>query len=233
MAGRTGPGSTAVSRYPLSPYPQPRSELTIVCIGMATRMMQLLCAMHKPADLTDLQLECLNRNFWSCYVMDRLVVCGKPQPLTLPLDSMEIHWPVGQRDFAFGQASVRTYPKRTNANIPCDDMDDYYKLLVQGFDIWAQILQWVTGGGRRRPDLCPEGGAIWEGGSTWRRLYDRLKGWRGSHGRRIRFPDTAVEVHVSLGHGQAFAYINLVYYLRYVITPPSTPSAFEDETSYG
>lgn len=183
---------------------------------MATRMMQLLCAMHKPTDLTDLQLECLNRTFWSCYVMDRLVVCGKPQPLTLPLDSMEIHWPVGQRDFAFGQASVRTYPNRTNVNTPCDDMDDYYKLLVQGFDIWAQILQWVTGGGRRRPDLCPEGGAIWEGASAWRGLYDRLQGWRGSHGRRIRFPDTAVEVHVSLGHGQAFAYINLVYYLRYV-----------------
>jgi hypothetical protein len=77
-------------------------------------MVQLLHTMSKSGDPTDLQLECLNRTFWSCYVMDRLIVCGKPQPLTLPLDDMEIRWPVGQRDFAFGHIPERPYPTKTD-----------------------------------------------------------------------------------------------------------------------
>lgn len=185
-------------------------------------MMQLLNTMPKSGEVTHLQLECLNRTFWCCYVMDRLIVCGKAQPLTLPLSSMDIPWPVGQRDFAFGQASARTYPSSTSRDVPCDDIDDHYRLLLQGYDIGAQILRWVTGGGRRRPDLCPEGGVIWLEKSTWWSHYSRLQLWRASQGSRIRFPDTPIEAHVSLGHGYAFAYINVLYYLRYGPSLPPT-----------
>jgi hypothetical protein len=181
-------------------------------------MMQLLDSMPKRGNITDLQLECLNRTFWGCFVMDRLVFCGKSQPPSLPLHSMETHWPVGQRDFAFGQACGQTYltggHEKPAENAICNDIDGYYALLVKGYDIWAQILKWITGGGRRRPDLCAGNGIPWSGKSTWRSLYDQLQVWRRSHGSRIRFPDSPVEVHISLGHGHAFAYINLLYYIR-------------------
>ena len=181
--------------------------------GMATRMMQLLNTLPKPEEVTPLQHECLNRTFWGCYVIDRLIVCGKPQPLTLPLESMEIHWPIGQRDFAFGQAESRVYPRTTAPDDMCEDMDGYYRLLIEGYEVATQILRWVTSGGRRRPNVCPAGGNIWSEGSTWKSLYDRLQAWRARQGPRIRFPDTAIEVHVSLGQGYACAYINLMYYV--------------------
>ncbi|KAL7799799.1 hypothetical protein V8C37DRAFT_92584 [Trichoderma ceciliae] len=211
--------------------------------GMAIRSVQLLSATPKPRDATELQGEIQNRTFWACFVMDRLVFCGKPQPLALPLLSVEAHWPVGQRDYAFGHISSLTYPKTgrgaTMNHTQFDDLDRVYFLLVQGYDIWSKILQWIAGGGRRRPPSArQQTEAPWADGSTWRSLYDELQGWRGQHGTSIRFPDTAVEVHVSLGQAHGFAYLNLIYhlcrlflgreYIPFLPTPTSEPSGPAD-----
>jgi hypothetical protein len=196
--------------------------------GMATRMMQLLSSMPEPASYSQLQQEIHNRTLWSCCVLDRLIFCGKPQPPMLALDSIDTHWPSRGTDFAFGQSSNKSYPsdKESLSHFSIvGDIDDYYALLIQGFDIWSDILKWIVSGGRRHPKVILSKEAPWMEGSTWRSMQSRLQKWRQRHGGRIRFPEASVEAHVSLGvgNGEAFAYINLVYHLRYVtieIRPP-------------
>ncbi|KAK0762781.1 hypothetical protein N5P37_005599 [Trichoderma harzianum] len=206
--------------------------------GMAIRSAQLLSALPKQRDITELQSEVLNRTFWACFVMDRLVFCGKPQPLALPLRSVDVHWPIGQRDFAFGQTTSRIYPNvehgRINDHAKYHDLDRVYNLIVQGYDVWSKILQWIAGGGRRRPSTRQQIVCPWEPGSIWLSLYDELQEWRGRHEISIRFPDTALEVHASLGQAHSFAYLNLIYhlcrlflgreYIPFLPTPTSQPS---------
>ncbi|KAL7949243.1 hypothetical protein V8C42DRAFT_310372 [Trichoderma barbatum] len=206
--------------------------------GMAIRSVQLLNALPKPRDITALQREIQNRTFWACFVMDRLVFCGKPQPLALPLPSVEVHWPVGQRDFAFGQMSSRFYPKIEHGasmdGAEYSDLDKVYTLIVQGYDVWSKILQWIAGGGRRRLSVQQQILPPWERGSIWRSLSDELHEWRERHDNSIQFPETAVEVHASLGQAHNFAYLNLIYhlcrlflgreYIPFLPTPTSEPS---------
>ncbi|KAL7928201.1 hypothetical protein V8C35DRAFT_318712 [Trichoderma chlorosporum] len=206
--------------------------------GVAIRSAQLLNALPKSRNATDLQNEIQNRTFWACFVMDRLVFCGKPQPLTLPLSSVEVHWPVGQRDFAFGHVSSRVYPNieydRGIDSAKHNDLDTVYALIVQGYDVWSKILQWIAGGGRRRPSARQQFVSPWEHGSIWRSLYDELEEWREKQDDNIRFPETAVEVHASLGQAHCFVYLNLIYhlcrlflgreYIPFLPTPTSQPS---------
>ena len=161
--------------------------------------------------------EIQNRTFWACFVMDRLVFCGKPQPLVLPLQSVEVHWPIGQRDFAFGQTTSRVYPQNEygapTEHAEYKDLDKVYAVIVQGYDIWSKILQWIAGGGRRRLSVHQQVRPPWARDSIWRALYDELHDWRERQDPNIRFPETAIEVHASLGQAHSFAYLNLIYHL--------------------
>jgi hypothetical protein len=187
--------------------------------GMAIRSMQLISSMADSEKSTELQQEIYNRTFWSCFVLDRLIFCGKPQPPALPLALIDIHWPSKETDYAFGLSGVKSYPNESvgmqfASAVEC--IDSYFALLTRGFDIWAEILKWIVSGGRRHPDVVTARETPWSERSHWRRMYERLDIWRKRHGSRIRFPDVDVDGHVSLrrGHGEAFVYINLIYYVR-------------------
>lgn len=187
--------------------------------GMAIRLVQLIGSITNPEKTTKLQQAIHNRTFWSCFVLDRLVFCGKPQPPALPLASIDTHWPSLDTDFAFGTSGVKSYPGLSLDESPIfivEDIEGYFALLVQGIDIWSDILKWVVSGGRRHPDVVISKEMPWLTRSNWRTNYQRLQLWRQKHGSRIRFPDVGVDGHVSLrgGNAEAFAYINLIYHVR-------------------
>lgn len=187
--------------------------------GMAIRLVQLIGSITDYEKTTELQRAIHNRTFWSCYVLDRLVFCGKPQPPALPLASIDTHWPSLDTDFAFGTSGIKTFPGRAFEDSPrfiVEDIDGYFALLVQGIDIWSDILKWVVSGGRRHSHVVTSKEMPWSARSSWRTNYQRLQLWRQKHGNRIRFPDVRVDGHVSLrrGNGEAFAYINLIYHVR-------------------
>ncbi|OKL59765.1 hypothetical protein UA08_04957 [Talaromyces atroroseus] len=207
--------------------------------GMAIRSMQLISPMADSDKCTELQQEIYNRTFWSCFVLDRLIFCGKPQPPALPLASVDTHWPSRETDYAFGLSGVKWYPNKTvgiQSTSVVEYVDGYFSLLVQGVDIWAEILRWIVSGGRRHPDVVTARETPWSERSHWWRMYQRLDSWRQRHGSRIRFPDVGVDGHVSLrgGDGEAFVYINLIYhvsilflcreYIPFLPTPASRPS---------
>lgn len=187
--------------------------------GMAIRLVQLIGSITDSEKTTELQRAIHNRTFWSCFVLDRLVFCGKPQPPALPLASIDTYWPSLDTDFAFGTSGIKSFPGTSVDESPrfiVEDIDGYFALLVQGIDIWSNILKWVVSGGRRHPDVVMSKEMPWLTRSIWRAHYQRLQLWRQKHGNRIRFPDVGVDGHVSLrrGNGEAFAFINLIYYVR-------------------
>lgn len=187
--------------------------------GMATRMMQSLQVMKVDPPRTEKDDEIYNRTYWACFVMDRLVHCGKSQPYALPLEQMTIHLPIGEQDFAFGVASA---PRLTNKDLMAnpsmsrdlETTNNFYSVLVRGFDIWARVLEFVSNGGRRQPGMNKSNNCPWVHGSPWRSIYDSLEDWRSRQSARLKYPSSPVAVQVSLGHGESFAFVNLVYYVR-------------------
>jgi hypothetical protein len=176
--------------------------------------MQSLETIIRSKKLSFLEQEVYNRTFWSCFIMDRLVFCGKSQPFVLPLDQLHIHLPIGEQDFAFGQSSdSRSYNSSLDGNTHTG-IDHTYSILVRGFDIWARILKFVINGGRRQPGMQSLANCPWIRASPWKDLFDELYDWRQMQQPRLRYPEVQVAGHVSFGHGEQFAYINLIYYVR-------------------
>jgi hypothetical protein len=182
--------------------------------GTAIRMIQTMESMRSATSISELEQEIYNRTFWSCFIMDRLVLCGKTQPFTLPLGQMSIHLPIGDQDFAFGQSSTPRVYVGDVVHSEHGTVDHAYSILVRGFDIWARILKWVVNGGRRQPGMTALKNCPWVPGSPWRVLRDDIESWRQSQHQRLKFPGVRIADHISLGHGEQFAYINLIYYIR-------------------
>lgn len=194
--------------------------------GAATRMMQSIDAMR---DRTHRQIRhdhsgVHDRTFWACFVMDRLIFCGKSQPLALPLDRMRIDMPIGEQDFAFGQSlKMGEQPPEDGpvASAQPFTTNEYYNVLIKGFEIWSKILDLITSGGRRLPKMSKPENCPWVSGSPWRILFDGLEDWRAQQSDRLQYPSTSVAVHVSLGYGEKFAFVNLLYYVRSVSSSPT------------
>jgi hypothetical protein len=160
--------------------------------------------------------------------MDRMIYCGKTQPFTLSISSLDTHWPVAEDDFAFGEGGNRVHAREDgNGLLDCMDRDmkNYYSILTRGFDIWARILVWVVSGGRRIPGMCLPENHPWVAGSVWRLLYDDLQEWRNRQDKRLHFPITSVESHAALGQAEPFVYLNLIYYAGWVMSPTITGHA--------
>lgn len=192
---------------------------------MATRMMQSLPVSTIGDAKAEREREIQNRTFWGCFIMDRLVSCGRSQPLCLPLEKMTIHLPIGEQDFAFGKP---TAPRLTYKDLqelllssaPPDTqgtINNYYSVLIRGFDIWARVLEFIVSGGRRQPHMAALENCPWVINSPWKAIYDSLEDWRAQQSDRLHYPGSSIATHVSLGRGESFAFINLVYYVRYVI----------------
>ncbi|KAJ5889068.1 fungal specific transcription factor domain-containing protein [Penicillium taxi] len=186
--------------------------------GMANRMMQCLIVFMTDHVHTETDRQIQNRTFWGCFIMDRLVSCGRSESATLSLDKISTHLPSGDLDFAFGSSPLSRYTFRdVRCNISLSRslgvIDTYYCVLIRGFDIWAQTHKFIIEGGRKQlgmnnPENCP-----WVHGSRWRGIYDTLEDWRSSQSDRLKYPSTPVAINVSLGQGESFAYVNLVYYI--------------------
>ncbi|GFF25172.1 granaticin polyketide synthase putative ketoacyl reductase 2 [Aspergillus udagawae] len=177
--------------------------------GAAIRMMQLL----KPAVLTSsdsLEREIHNRTLWSCFIMDRLIFPWSQQSLCLPMEEMATHWPVGDADYAFAQGHIQRYmvPSRYPMTV-----DYSYAVLVHGFDIWTKIYRWIISGGRRRKDMQLGKNFPWEESSLWATMRGELQEWRDSQDPKLWYPANRVGIYESLGKGEVFGYLNLIYYV--------------------
>lgn len=218
------------------------SVLLIVLLGIAIRIIQALHS-HRvavyPLDPTSERdsnptLRAIEtRTYWGCFIMDCMVNSGTYNPPMLPMSEMKklkIPRPPSVVDYAFGAHPPPPPPlpvvpppsiEAVENRIPVSndapgvfDMTQGFELLVTGFDIWTQLMTFIFNDGRRAPGMCAAENCPWVQGSPWWSTRNRLETWRASQPRKMIYPDVPVAVHMTLGYGETFVYLNLLYYLR-------------------
>ncbi|KAH7346090.1 fungal-specific transcription factor domain-containing protein [Pyrenochaeta sp. MPI-SDFR-AT-0127] len=183
--------------------------------GMAIRMMQSLLVADPSASQSPAELQSSNRTLWSCFIIDRLVFSGRPQPVTLSYHSLHTFWPSSDEDFVFSQLPCEPVLADSGQGLLENmrgNMAYYYNTLVRGFDIWSRILRFIVSGGRRLPGMHLPANHPWISTSPWKLLYDELQTWRERQEKRMLYPEASIESHAALGQAEPFAYLNLIYY---------------------
>lgn len=163
-----------------------------------------------------------SRIVWSCFALDKLLSCGRHRPSMFRLDEMDIPLPASEEEFVFGHPLVQEAPCSDAMSINSSSsnsqarlgISQYFRIVVQGLDIWSRIHGWAARGGRRLPGMTEPHNSPWREGAPWARMMKDLMLWRDSQDTRIKYPDVAVSAHAHLGHGEMFGFINLIYYIR-------------------
>ncbi|KAF7716625.1 Fungal Zn(2)-Cys(6) binuclear cluster domain-containing protein [Penicillium ucsense] len=204
--------------------------------GIAIRIMQAINSLHiapYPADPQasgnqDPSQEAINsavqnRTMWACFIMERLISSGTYNPPMLPLSEMEkikVLRPFSAVEFAFGTDStsqrssmVQSLATLQNRNSHLLDITQAFEVLVAGFDIWTHVMTFVLNDGRRAPEMCAPRNCPWVPGSPWSNTRERLVEWRANQHHRLHYPQNSVVAHITLGYGESFTYVNLIYYL--------------------
>lgn len=167
------------------------------------------------------------RTYWSCFIMDCMVNSGTYNPPMLPMTEMhklKIARPLSAVEFAFGPdpsapAAAMSMPAASAAleGAPVGgtlDITQGFEILVGGFDIWAQVMEFIFNDGRRAPGMCAPHNCPWMPGSPWSLAWSRLRSWRAGQHRNLHYPGTSVAAHMTLGYGETFAYLNFLYHVR-------------------
>ncbi|KAJ5589827.1 hypothetical protein N7450_003799 [Penicillium hetheringtonii] len=199
--------------------------------GIATRIMQALNSSRiapYPLDSTPNQRESVsfaieNRTTWACFILDRMVSSGTYNPPMLPWSEMEklkVFRPLSAVEFAFGPDLVSqmngiennlSTPQREQTAL--FDITQSFEVLVSGFDIWAQVMTFIYNDGRRAPGMCAPQNCPWASESPWSKTRHHLQTWRANQHHRLYYPDNSVLAHTTLGYGESFTYLNLLYYI--------------------
>lgn len=193
-----------------------------VYCGVAIRIMQALHSLRVapyPLDPTSeretghVAQAIETRTYWACFIMDCMVNSGTYNPPMLPMSEMKklkIPRPLGVVEFAFGNGPNDL----SSGDSRKLDMTQGFEILVAGFDIWTQLMTFIFNDGRRAPGMCAPANCPWVEGSPWLSTRNQLDSWRASQPSQLFYPDVPVAVHMTLGYGETFTYLNLIYYVR-------------------
>ncbi|KAK7415029.1 hypothetical protein QQX98_006167 [Neonectria punicea] len=200
--------------------------------GIAIRMMQSLHSsrvapypldISHRAELNDLSAVVETRTYWACFIMDCTINSGTYNPRMLPMSEMEnlkVARPPTSVEFAFGSdtatPSTEHQASASTENGPpvTLDMAHSFEIMASGFDINATVMSFLFNDGRRAPGMCAPENCPWVPTSPWAICLKRLEIWRERQHKRLHYPRNSVAVHMTLGFGESFVYLNLLYYQR-------------------
>lgn len=177
---------------------------------------------HNPHDshASQTQYEQLVRTYWCCFAQDCELSSGARQHFALSFSQISVPLPISDRDFTFNHLPERRLmPVDMNKKCPLANnltIEHGLTLVTRGFDIFVRILRFANEHRRALPSLAPDDSSTSPLLQTWRKLKDELDEWRSLQDVTVRYPTTSAQAHVSLGYGELFAYINLVYFMRCV-----------------
>ena len=172
------------------------------------------------------------RTYWACFIMDCTINSGLYTPRMLPMAEMRklrVSHPLSTIEFAFG-SKPRVDPihspqvdcrQPSDQVLPTLDPSQSFEIMVGGFDIYSQVTAFVFNDGRRAPGMCALENCPWTPGSLWNTCRSQLESWRMTQHNMLHYPENSVALHVALGYGESFIYINLIYYMWYVY--PAVP----------
>jgi len=187
----------------------------LIISGMAIRIMQSLHSSRispHPLDVSQshdpdtMAIAVESRTYWACFIMDCTINSGTYNPRMLPMSEMQklkVPRPLNYTDFSFGTSLGDT-----------SGLAEGFESIALGFDIYAQAMSFVFNNGRCAPGMCAPENCPWVPGSPWNQCRTRLEEWRKGQHERLWYPEQSVVVHMTLGHGESFIYLNMLYYLR-------------------
>ncbi|OBS26254.1 hypothetical protein FPOA_00194 [Fusarium poae] len=193
--------------------------------GMAIRIMQSLHSsrisphpldVSQNSDTDAMAIAVESRTYWACFIMDCTINSGTYNPRMLPMSEMQklkVPRPLNYTDFAFGFDA-------TSLNYSAGDLSGLaqgFESIALGFDIYAQAMSFVFNNGRCAPGMCAAENCPWVPSSPWYQCRSRLEEWRKSQHERLWYPQHSVVVHMTLGHGESFIYLNMLYYLTAIM----------------
>lgn len=114
--------------------------------------------------------ESRRRTMYSCLVLDRMMACGSERTMSIPLESIGIQLPCSEMAFDLaldvytGCLKVPEEPILRKIND-----DSTLSRFVQLVEIWSDISQYCTAGGRSQETASP-----WDSRSIFHRLRERL-----------------------------------------------------------
>ena len=180
----------------------------------SSRIAPQLLDMSQSRDAGDFFNVIETRTYWACFIMDCTINSGTYNPRMLPMPEMQklkVPRPPNFVDFAFGSEAPTSMQIEASSQL---DLAQSFEIMVTGFDIYSQAMAFVFNNGRCAPNMCAPENCPWVPGSIWSRCRNRLEEWRNNQHHRLHYPKQSVTVHMTLGHGESFVYLNLLYYLR-------------------
>ncbi|KAG5657459.1 hypothetical protein KAF25_006023, partial [Fusarium avenaceum] len=194
--------------------------------GMAIRIMQSLhssrvsphpldVSQNNDTDVVAIAVE--SRTYWACFIMDCTINSGTYNPRMLPMSEMhklKVPRPLNYTDFAFGFDAAALDHVCTG---DLSGLAQSFETIALGFDIYAQAMSFVFNNGRCAPGMCAPANCPWVPGSAWSQCRVRLEEWRKGQHERLCYPQHSVVVHMTLGHGESFIYLNMLYYLSTIM----------------
>ncbi|GFF50479.1 hypothetical protein IFM46972_09054 [Aspergillus udagawae] len=192
-----------------------------ISVGIAIRIMQALNS-HRiapyplepspPAERDAVSVAVENRTFWACFIMERMISSGAYSPPMLPMSEMANLGGYTSIERCRVGGIGQEFTRRCEGTAPLD-ITRSFEVLVTGFDIWTDVMAFVLNDGRRAPGMCTANNCPWVPESTWGKTRQRLETWRANQHHRLRYPENTVVAHKTLGFGESFTYLNLLYYL--------------------
>ncbi|KIM95780.1 hypothetical protein OIDMADRAFT_45088 [Oidiodendron maius Zn] len=115
--------------------------------GLAIRISSYLQLMLEPdQSLSIIEQELRRRTFWSVYVLDTLISCGRQRPPAIPKDNLKLHMPCGENSFQVGLLQEMP-PLEVFARGPADtstlDAESPWTLLVLVASVFRSCLQYI------------------------------------------------------------------------------------------
>lgn len=193
---------------------------------MATYMIQSLLKMsddsmeHNPHEFhaSQTQYEQLVRTYWCCFAQDCELSSGARQHFALSFSQISVPLPISDRDFTFNHVPERRLmPADMNKQCPLArnlTIEHGLTIVTRGFDIFVRILRFANEHRRALASLDSDDSTS-PLLQTWQTLKGELDEWRSLQDMTVRYPATSAQAHVALGYGELFAYINLIYFMRY------------------
>lgn len=196
--------------------------------GMATYMIQSLLKMaddsmeHSPQEFhaSQTQYEQLVRTYWCCFAQDCELSSGARQHFALSFSQISVPLPISDRDFTFNHTPERRLMP-ADMNEQCLlaknlTIEHGLTIVTRGFDIFVRILRFANEHRRDLASMSTDNQSPSPLHESWQILKDELDEWRSLQDRTVKYPATSAQAHVALGYGELFAYINLLYFMRYV-----------------
>ena len=123
--------------------------------GVAARISQDLHLMSEPGEwLTCVEQEEHRRAFWSAYLIDKLISCGRSRPLVIHDEDCNVQMPCDEETFNCGQwKKTSTIDQLLNWNTELAESPSPFALVILMASIFGRCTRYVHQ--NRKPDEIP------------------------------------------------------------------------------